>query len=120
MRNLWSVSHLGADSERSHSPREDSDDDTPSAGRPIVALLVAGLVVLASADPPLVAKAKEAGFPAKNCQYCHVSALPKKDTFKPDDLNERGKFLAAEKDKQQAKAVNVEWLKNYPGGKEQK
>ena len=86
----------------------------------IVALLVAGSAALASADPPLVAKAKQAGFPAKNCQYCHVSALPKKDTFKPDDLNERGKFLAAEKDKEKAKAVNVEWLKNYPGGKEQK
>ena len=61
----------------------------------IVAVLVAGSAALASADPPLVAKAKEAGFPAKNCQYCHVSALPKKDTFKPDDLNERGKLLAA-------------------------
>ena len=86
----------------------------------IVALLVAGSAVLASADPSQVTKAKQAGFPAKNCQYCHVSALPKKDTFKPDDLNERGKFLLAEMNKQQAKAVNVEWLKNYPGGKEQK
>ena len=71
----------------------------------------------AAASPQMVAKAKEQGLPVKNCQYCHVSAVPKKDTFKPDDLNERGKWLAAEKDKQKAKSVNVDWLKNYPGGK---
>ena len=74
----------------------------------------------AMADPPLVAKAKEKGYPARNCQYCHVSAMPKKDAFKPDDLNDRGKWLEAEKKKQNAKAVDVDWLKNYPGGKEQK
>ena len=86
----------------------------------LVPLLVAGSAAIASADPSLVAKAKQGGFPAKNCQYCHVSAMPKKDTFKPDDLNDRGKFLAAEKEKQKAAAVNVDWLKTYPGGKEQK
>jgi hypothetical protein len=74
----------------------------------------------AMASPQMIAKAKEKGYPAKNCQYCHVSAVPKKDTFKPDDLNERGKWLTAEKDKEKAKAVDVDWLKNYPGGKEQK
>jgi hypothetical protein len=85
-----------------------------------VTIAVMGTAGLASADPPLVAKAKSAGFPAKNCQYCHVSAMPKKDTFKPDDLNDRGKFLVAQKDAQKAKAVSVDWLKTYPGGKEQK
>ena len=74
----------------------------------------------ALAGPQLMTKAKEKGFPAKNCQYCHVSAAPKKETFKPEDLNERGKWLLAEKDKQKAKATDVDWLKNYPGGKEQK
>ena len=74
----------------------------------------------AAAHPNLVAEAKKAGMPAQNCQYCHVSALPKKDTFKPEDLNDRGKWLEAEKKKQNAKAVDVDWLKNYPGGKEQK
>ena len=74
----------------------------------------------AVATAPMIAKAKEKGYPAKNCQYCHASAVPKKDTFKPEDLNERGKFLMAEKDKQKAKDIDVDWLKNYPGGKEQK
>lgn len=74
----------------------------------------------AVATPPMIVKAKEKGYPAKNCQYCHVSALPKKDTFKPEDLNERGKFLLTEKDKHKAKDIDVEWLKDYPGAKEQK
>jgi hypothetical protein len=85
-----------------------------------VAALVVGVTSPALASPNLVAKAKEKGFPAQNCQYCHVSKVPKKDTFKPDDLNERGQFLMAEKDKQKAKTVDADWLKNYPGGKEQK
>ena len=83
----------------------------------VVGTLVAGPAV---AGAPMIAKAKEKGFPAKNCQYCHVAAVPKKETFKPEDLNDRGKFLAAEKSKQKAKEVNVEWLKEFPGGKEQK
>jgi hypothetical protein len=74
----------------------------------------------AVASPDMVAKVKQAGYPALNCQYCHVSAVPKKDTFKPEDLNDRGKFLTAEKTKQNAKTVDINWLKDYPGGKEQK
>lgn len=74
----------------------------------------------AIATPDMVAKVKKAGYPAQNCQYCHVSALPKKDTYKPEDLNDRGTWLLAEKAKQSASAVNVDWLKDYPGGKEQK
>jgi hypothetical protein len=74
----------------------------------------------ALATPALLSKAKEKGYPAQNCQYCHVSKLPKKDTFTPQDLNERGKWLVSEKDKEKAKAVDVETLKTYPGGKEQK
>jgi hypothetical protein len=70
--------------------------------------------------PPLVGAAKAKGYPAKNCQYCHVSAVPKKDAFKPDDLNDRGKWLMAEKDKRKAKDIDVDWLKDDPGGKEQK
>jgi hypothetical protein len=86
----------------------------------IVAFVFAAVAAPASAAAPLMAKAKQAGFPAQNCQYCHVSKLPKKEDFKPDDLNERGRWLAAEKQKQAAKEINVEWLKDYPGGKEQK
>jgi len=87
------------------------------AAMTLIGSMMAGRAV---ASPQMVAKAKEKGFPAKNCQYCHATAVPKKDTFKPDDLNERGKFLTAEKDKHNAKAVDVDWLKDYPGGKEQK
>ncbi len=43
--------------------------------------------------------------------YCHVDKLPKKDAH---DLNDRGKWLVAEKDKRKAKEVDVTWLKDYP------
>lgn len=90
------------------------------ASMTVVTAIVSGLAGPALASPALVSKAKEKGYPAQNCQYCHVSKVPKKDTFKPDDLNERGKFLEAEKAKQKAKTIDVEWLKSYTGGKEQK
>ena len=69
------------------------------------------------ATPQMLSQAKAAGMPAKNCQYCHTVAMPKKEGFKPDELNERGKWLLSERDKQGAKDVKVDWLKNYPGGK---
>jgi len=72
------------------------------------------------ATPKLLKEAKDSGMPAQNCQYCHVSKLPKKEGFKPDDLNERGRWMLGEKEKQQAKDVKAEWLKSYPGGKDQK
>jgi len=84
------------------------------------AVAIAVAAGVAAAHPPLVSQAKAAGFPAQNCQYCHVSKMPKKDTYKPDDLNERGKWLLSEKDKRNAKEIVVAWLKDYPGGKEQK
>ena len=91
-------------------------------------MLVAATAVLvgcvstspASATSQLLSEAKSQGLPAQNCQYCHVSKMPQKDRFKPDDLNERGKWLMTEKDKQGAKDVKTDWLKEYPGGKEQK
>jgi hypothetical protein len=88
----------------------------------MISAMVAGAVLTlsalpAAASPPLVGKAKSAGMPAQNCQYCHASAMPKKETYKADDLNERGKWLIAEKDKRKAKDVDAGWLKEYPGGK---
>ena len=94
-------------------------------------LVVAASVILshmvsgipAAANPPMLKAAKDAkdaGYPAQNCQYCHLSKTPKKEGWKLDDLNERGKWLATEKDKQKVPAVKIEWLGNYPGGKEQK
>jgi hypothetical protein len=59
-------------------------------------------------------QAKAAGVDAKNCQYCHVDKLPKKEAH---ELNDAGKWLVAEKDKRKAKEVDGAWLKDYPGNK---
>ena len=82
--------------------------------------LMLASVLPASATPQLLTESKKAGMPANNCQSCHTSAMPKKETFKPDDLNDRGKWMMAEKDKQKSKNIKADWLKDYPGGKEQK
>lgn len=75
---------------------------------------------LALAKPAWVKAAKEKGYPAANCLYCHTEKMPKKDTFKVEELNDRGKWMMAEKDKRKAKEIDLDWLKDYPGGKEQK
>ncbi len=67
-----------------------------------------------TATLPLQKKAKEAGFPADNCLYCHNEKLPKKGAV---THNDRGKWLIAEKEKHKAKEVDVTWLKEYPGDK---
>jgi hypothetical protein len=59
-------------------------------------------------------KAKEAGFAVENCLYCHNEKLPKKGAV---TNNDRGKWLVAEKEKRNAKEVDVAWLKDYPGDK---
>jgi hypothetical protein len=74
----------------------------------------------AAADPKLFVEIKKQNIPAKDCMYCHTTKAPKKETFKPDELNDRGKWLAAEKKKEGAKEVKADWAKNYPGGLEQK
>ena len=73
---------------------------------------------VATGKPQYIKLAKDAGLPAQNCQYCHTTAVPKNETFKPDDLNERGKWLVAEA-KRKATAADPAWLKEYPGPKEQ-
>ena len=80
-----------------------------------MAVLSMAVTIPAGATPQLVKQAKDAGFPAQNCQYCHTVAVPKKEGFKREELNERGKWLLTEKDQQKAKEVKAEWLKNYPG-----
>jgi len=79
-----------------------------------VARLVAGAWIAtrgtASATMVLQKKAKEAGFEATNCLYCHNEKLPKKEAV---SHNDRGKWLLAEKDKRKAKEVDVSWLKDY-------
>lgn len=86
--------------------------------------LVLSSVVLAGGaalgGPPLLKEAKDAGMPARNCQYCHTAIVPKKETFTPGELNERGRWLLVEKARRKADKVNPAWLKAYPGGPEQK
>ena len=48
----------------------------------------------------------------KNCQSCHTAAMPKKESH---ELNDKGKWLVAEKDKRGAAKVDGAWLKDYPG-----
>ncbi|HET7292417.1 MAG TPA: hypothetical protein VFM88_08335 [Vicinamibacteria bacterium] len=80
------------------------------------AAALAGLGILVGAGPafatmPMGKKAKEAGFAdAAKCTYCHGEALPKKGAV---TLNERGKWLVAEKDKRKAAEVDAAWLKEY-------
>lgn len=57
-------------------------------------------------------KAKELGFPAQKCTYCHNEAFPKKGGA---THNDRGNWLIAEKTKRQVKEVDPAWLKEYPG-----
>jgi cytochrome c553 len=59
-------------------------------------------------------KAKELGFAATDCTFCHGEKMPKKGAA---TYNDRGKWLQAEKDKRGAKEVDVAWLKEYPADK---
>jgi hypothetical protein len=77
----------------------------------IAVALSAGPVM---AEPAMIKQAKDAGLPAQNCQFCHTEKMPKKETFKPEDLNERGKWLVEEKKKRSAPKANAAWLKDSP------
>jgi len=77
----------------------------------------AWVVVLSLAGPGLASatmnhqkKAKELGFPATNCMYCHVDKLPRKEA---STLNDRGSWLKSEKEKRSSKEVDVTWLKDH-------
>jgi hypothetical protein len=83
------------------------------------ALFWVGWIALSGTSSATLAhqkQAKEAGVDVKNCQYCHVDKLPKKDQG-AHELNDKGKWLMAEKDKRKAKEVDGAWLKDYPGDK---
>jgi cytochrome c553 len=64
----------------------------------------------AFATLPIQKAAKEKGFAATNCQFCHVDKLPKKGAAAS---NARGKFLVDQKTKKNAKEIDVSWLKDY-------
>ncbi len=82
----------------------------------MLAVMAAAMLLpgTSSATLPIQKKAKDLGFPATNCQYCHVEKLPKKDAV---SHNERGQWLIAEKTKRAVKEVDPAWLKDYPGDK---
>ena len=88
-------------------------------GASAVTLFWCGWLVLSGTSTATLEQqkqAKAAGVTVKNCQHCHVDALPKKDkgAHEPNDV---GKWLIAEKEKRGAKAVDGAWLKDYPGNK---
>jgi hypothetical protein len=63
------------------------------------------------ATMPMMKDAKQAGIEVKGgCLFCHVDKLPKKGKA---ENNDRGKWLVAEKEKRQAKEIDVTWLKDY-------
>jgi hypothetical protein len=83
------------------------------------AVLLAGLAGMLVVSPsnatmPMQKKAKELGFPADNCQYCHGEKMPKKEAV---TYNERGKWLMDQKAAKKATEVDMAWLKDYPGDK---
>jgi mono/diheme cytochrome c family protein len=81
----------------------------------ILASLTTALPTRATPQP--FTQAKGAGLLVKNCQHCHVATMPKKEGFKPEDRNNRSKWLLGEKDKQKATEIKAEWLTIYPGAK---
>jgi len=86
----------------------------------VAALASTASAVPAEAEAPWLKQVKDLGLPARNCQYCHTAALPKKETFGPEELNARGRWLLNQKRERGGKAVNLELLKQYPDGPEQK
>lgn len=89
----------------------------------------------AGATPPIQRKARDAGFLAEDCIYCHnfnmahmreraralgISNMNcytchggKLPLTGANLYNDRGKFLLAEKGRRKVKEVDVSWLKDY-------
>jgi hypothetical protein len=83
--------------------------------KPLIGILTAGALLLGAqpsqATLVIQKKAKEAGYPATNCLYCHNEKLPVKG--KAVTHNERGTFLIKQKEAKKAKEVDVAWLKEF-------
>ena len=73
-------------------------------------LFLAATVPSVRSYPPFLNKAKSLGLPAKDCTYCHIRPIG------GDPLNDRGKWLVAQKEKRNADQVDVSWLKEYEQG----
>jgi hypothetical protein len=83
--------------------------------KPLVGVLASFVLIAASvpshANMAIQKKAKEAGYPATNCLYCHNEKLPVKG--KTVTHNERGTYLVKQKEARKAKEVDAAWLKDY-------
>ena len=82
--------------------------------KPLVGVLAA-FALLAGAQPshatmPMQKKAKELGFPAANCLYCHNEKMPAKGKV---TNNDRGAFLVKMKEEKKAKEADRAWLKDF-------
>ena len=82
--------------------------------KPLVGILTA-FALLASAQPShatmkMQKAAKDAGFPAANCMYCHNEKMPAKGKV---TNNDRGAFLVTQKEAKKAKEADMAWLKDY-------
>jgi len=108
------------------------------AGLATASVLALGVVAPAGATVGFMEKAKKAGFPARDCGYCHTfdtrhmqeearkagvtttncydchgRVLPKTG----DDLyNARGRWLRSEAQRRRQKPL-ASWLADYPGGR---
>lgn len=86
--------------------------------RRIPVLLLAAAAVLAlgtpaSAKMPFVKKAQALGFKnIENCASCHVDKMPKA-AAKGEPFNDLGKFLLAQKAKNKATEIDLNWIKDY-------
>ena len=70
----------------------------------------AALAGIAAATMPMQKQAKDAGVAGAACITCHGEKMPKKGA---STLNEKGKWLVAEKEARKAKEVDGAWLKEY-------
>lgn len=82
--------------------------------RTFISILAAAVVIagagFASATVAMQKKAKEVGLDVQNCLYCHSEKVPRKGAA---TCNDRGEWLRAQKEKRQAKEIDVAWLKDY-------
>ena len=70
-------------------------------------LFLASTIPTANTYPLFVNRAKQLGYPAQNCTYCHTT--PRGGI----GHNDRGRWLIAEKTRRKANSVDVAWLSDY-------
>jgi hypothetical protein len=75
-----------------------------------LALAWLGSAGMASATLPMQKQAKDAGVQGVACITCHGEKMPKKTAM---TLNDKGKWLVAQKESKKAKEVDGSWLKDY-------